>query len=896
MDLFKFTLSFLVLFGSITSFSQNEANNWYFGENAGMDFNDGMVAVLNDGAMDTPAGCSTISDTDGNLLFYTNGQTVWNRKHEIMANGTDLAGDINHVQSSLIVPKPNDPDTYYIFTTRFLSSVNPTQRPGLYYSEVTFSNENPLGAVSIKNTRLIHTSSERLTAIHDAATNSIKVITFGAFPPSAINNTFFIFNVTENGVDRIPKISQHNDLVSIVGALKISPDGKKIALADFTGYFIYLYDFDISNLTMTYDTTINPSMILDPRSPYGLEFSQDSKILYFSVTNQSNIGYLYKYLLNNKMDPANEKILISSSSEINFGSLQLATNGKIYVANYVPGKPAIPFNRIGVINDPENFENPDYESTSISLRNSNSLKGLPNFITSFLRNRIITENKCLNEPLEFITDTYAPLDAILWEFGDGTTSTDFEPAHQYTTSGTYMVKATIYFNNQTNEIFKEVEAYPVPEIAPNETLLQCDTDNDGIILINLNNIEDKVLNYTRDFEFSFFHSYNDAINESNEIVNPENYTTSFDGNNLEEIFVKIITEQGCYTISNFFIEAIYNELTDIPPMYACENSDFKFDNQEGRFDLGVKAEEIRAQFNLPQSSSISFYESSLDAQTKTNALWISHESESTRLWARAETEDNDCAGIGSFDIVVNDAIELDVEKTYTICALEPSILLDGNQNNNAWEWFDGNGTIISTNRTIELTQPGNYSVTVYNTENGLICPLTKNFTVNPSKSVIFDEVISGDNQIYVSVIGDSSYEYSIDGVNYFGNGKAYTFSNVSAGLYTVYVRDINNCESPISTKTYFIGYPRFFSPNGDGYNDTWRIEGISGDFYLSADIYIFDRYGKVLYYMDLASNQEGWNGQFNGQLLSSDDYWFKATLVDIENKTFVKMGHFTLKY
>ncbi|WP_100610937.1 T9SS type B sorting domain-containing protein [Confluentibacter lentus] len=879
MSLLKFTLLLLVLFGSLTSFSQNEANNWYFGENAGLDFNDGLVNVLADGAMVTPAGCSTISDTDGNLLFYTNGQTVWNRNHEIMQNGTNLAGDINGVQSSLIVPKPNDPDTYFIFCTRSVPSTNPILTTGFFFSEVKFSNTNPLGSVTIKNIRLIHNSSERVSAIHHA--DSIKVITFASDSANAPKDTFFIFKVSENGVDRTPIKSKQKELVSLGGAIKISPNGEKIAIADFGGNYIYLYDYNISNSTIAYNSTINPNTPFSRANPYGLEFSQDSKLLYFTAS-----GLLFKYDFNNN-DRMYEKEFLSRYS--GYGDLQLATNGKIYIATSA--------NRLSVINDPEDLVgNSGFENLSVGLNPHASLKGLPNFVTSFLRNRIITENKCYNEPFEFTTDTYAPLDSILWEFGDGSTSTDFEPTHQYTASGTYMVKATINFNNQTNEVFKEVEAYPVPEIAPNERLLECDTDNDGIILINLNNIEDKVLNYERGFEFSFFHSYNDAVNESNEIENPENYTTSFDGNNLEELFVKITTPNDCYTISNFFIEAIYNELTNILPIYVCENSDFKWDNQEGRFDFKLKAEEIRVQFNIPTSSEINFYASSNDAQTKTDPLWISHESASSTIWVRVETENNDCAGIGSFEIVVNDSIELDIEKTYTICALKPSILLDANESNDFWEWLNSSGDIISTNQTIELSEPGNYSVTVYKTENDLMCTLTKNFSITPPKSVVFKEVKSGDNQIYVSVTGNSSYEYSIDGINYFGNGKAHTFNNVNAGLYTVYVKDINDCENPISTKTYFIGFPKFFSPNGDGYNDTWRIEGISEDFFLSADIYIFDRYGKVLCYMDLSSNQDGWNGLFNGQILQSNDYWYKATLIDIENKTFVKMGHFTLKY
>jgi len=105
---------FLLLFSTIV-LSQNETNHWYFGENSGMNFSDGLFQVLNDGSMDTPAGCASISDKDGNLLFYTNGRVVWNRNHEIIEDAFYLANEIEDIQTTIIIPKPNDETTYYIF-------------------------------------------------------------------------------------------------------------------------------------------------------------------------------------------------------------------------------------------------------------------------------------------------------------------------------------------------------------------------------------------------------------------------------------------------------------------------------------------------------------------------------------------------------------------------------------------------------------------------------------------------------------------------------------------------------------------------------------------------------------------------------------------------------------
>lgn len=97
---------------------QTHTNNWYFGGEAGLNFANGTVYSLSDSAMTAPEGCSTISDKEGNLLLYTNGQTIWNKNHEVIENGNFLAGEITNNQSSLIVPKPNSSEVFFVFTTQ----------------------------------------------------------------------------------------------------------------------------------------------------------------------------------------------------------------------------------------------------------------------------------------------------------------------------------------------------------------------------------------------------------------------------------------------------------------------------------------------------------------------------------------------------------------------------------------------------------------------------------------------------------------------------------------------------------------------------------------------------------------------------------------------------------
>ncbi len=874
---------------------QNETNNWYFGDQAGLNFSNNSLSILTDGAMDTPAGCATISDSNGELLFYTNGQSVWNRNHGLMDNGTELAGEINGTQTSIIIPKPNDPNTYYIFVTRQnRSTTSPVLPPGLYYSEVQFSDQYPLGTVVVKNVRLALSVTERLTAIHHAESNTIRVIAFGNLSgiTSAPNQDFIIFNVTENGVATRPIVSTQRSTNSAVGAMKISPNGQYLAIADYGSNYINLYNFDNDNVTFNHHSIINSVLGFGTYMPYGIEFSQDSKLMYFTVKDTYNTSFLRKHLIESTTG-IDQTLTIAYTRAYEFGSLQLARNGNIYVANFEQDNPLTSLNLIGVITEAENFEGDSgFQPLAINLNPGRSNKGLPNFIQSYFRNRIITENVCTNIPFEFSLDTYAPVEEVLWDFGDGNTSTLLEPNHQYSTSGEYMVKATITINNAQADLYKRVEAYELPSIDANERLLQCDLDNDGFSFFNLYNMTEKINNPNPDYDLFFYETSLDLDNDL-AIENPETYENR---SNPQELFVKIISPEGCETTSYFFIETLHIELPNLSPIYACEDSDGIPDNGKATFDLATKENEIRTQFQMANSSLLTFYATFLDAETKIDPLPSNHNTATTTIWVRIDNPDTGCNGIGSIDLIVNPELPLDIQQRYTICdpSLQSVISLDGNTSNDRWEWRNASGDILSTNRIFHLTEPGNFSITVYKLQRGIWCSRTEEFVVNDITPPVFDEVKAGDYEISVSITGDSLYEFSLDSTYYYGQSTSYTFYNVQPGIHTIYVRDINNCEPPIATEISFIGFPKYFTPNGDGYNDIWKIHGISPVFYRSAHIEIYDRYGKLLHTMDLKSNDSGWDGTFKGEVLRSTDYWFTATLIDLDNNATKQSGHFSL--
>ena len=320
-------------------FAQGEAANWYFGNFAGLQFdpNTGTVAAVTDGRTETLEGCATISDPNGVLLFYTDGRTVWDRNHVIMPNGdyfgvtgnmTGLFGDPSSTSSALIVPNPQDPNIYYIFTVDephhgnvagpneqvFPLDQDDNQNNGLNFSVVDISvigangsigdvieRNNPLLTYDVTNPQEVnYKCSEKITAVKSSDCESFWLLTH-------FTDKFYAFKVEATGVDTNPVISNVPTEVPVsgyrrnaLGYLKASPQGDKLAVAHLglttveggngPGK-IMLYDFDNSTGIVS-----NELELYDGDAPYGVEFSPEATKLYATVglgNNGSETVYYY---------------------------------------------------------------------------------------------------------------------------------------------------------------------------------------------------------------------------------------------------------------------------------------------------------------------------------------------------------------------------------------------------------------------------------------------------------------------------------------------------------------------------------------------------------------------------------------------------------------------------
>lgn len=208
-------------------------------------------------------------------------------------------------------------------------------------------------------------------------------------------------------------------------------------------------------------------------------------------------------------------------------------------------------------------------------------------------------------------------------------------------------------------------------------------------------------------------------------------------------------------------------------------------------------------------------------------------------------------------------------------------------NNYTYQWFLNDVLLpLETNFSLLITTEGVYKVFVTNTFG---CSSLRTITVVSSENATIEIVnvieLSNTNSISLVVSGLGAYEFSLDNENF---QESTIFNDLQAGLYTVYVKDLNGCGT-VKKQVSILGIPKYFTPNGDGYNDKWTVQGYLQNSNSIEMITLYDRYGKLL--IQFSPLSDGWDGTSNGIEMPSTDYWYVIQLVDGKNIT----GHFTLK-
>lgn len=342
---YKLILVFFFLVYTNILFSQR-ANFWYFGNGAGLNFNSPTPTLLTNGLTGNADNSSTISDKNGNLLFYTTGMNVWNKNHTIMPNGSGLIGSFTGGQCALIVPIPCDSNKYVIFHTTDFSA------PGfLNYTVVDMSLNAGLGdvVVSQKNVSLGSGWTEKLCAYYNAVGNFYWVVSHkwnsNQFVSFKVDASTIATQSVVSSIGSIHNCGSFGGAHDAMGQLTISQDGSKIANALTCQDKFELFDFNLS-------TGVLSNFIQLPGNggnAWATAFSPDSKKLYTnSIFGQSVFQYdLTNYNLASIVGSKHTQYTAPSGG-YNFGYMELGPDGKLYIA-----KPSATY--ISVINTPNNL-------------------------------------------------------------------------------------------------------------------------------------------------------------------------------------------------------------------------------------------------------------------------------------------------------------------------------------------------------------------------------------------------------------------------------------------------------------------------------------------------------------------------------------------------------------
>jgi gliding motility-associated-like protein len=434
---------------TLPAVAQKQANIWYFGNRVGLDFNAIPPKPIYNSVLNAVEGSAVIADNNGKLLFYSNGISIANRKHEIIKNGAGLLGDLSSTDNVLIIPSPGNDSIFYVFTVGSAFQ----QNKGFRYTIINGNADGGFGEVTTKNSILQPDAFEKLAAVKHCNNKDVWVVIH-----KWNSDEYYAYLVTAAGVNNNPIVS-HSGLTitgnenNAIGTLKFSVDGKKLAaMQSYANNIIELMDFDNATGLLFNAIRFNPdppSTIQTFTGAYGAEFSPSGNMLYVS----DNVSFdepaaLYQFDIssNNAATILATKQIIARLSTGVAGALQTAPDNKIYMA--ILGE-----TYLSVIENPDTYgAGCNFVKDKIFLgQNSNSpvQLGLPKFVPSYfnlLSNPydFTRTGNCADKNVPFIINRLNGIDSVKWDFGDGQLSNQISPVHHYNNSGWYNINLIVY--------------------------------------------------------------------------------------------------------------------------------------------------------------------------------------------------------------------------------------------------------------------------------------------------------------------------------------------------------------------------------------------------------------------------------------------------------------------
>ena len=890
---FIISLSFSLFSGIL--YGQKEGNIWYFGINAGIDFNSGAPVALTDGAMITQEGCSSISDDTGRLLFYTDGIRVWNKNHVQMPNGFGLRGHSSSTQSALIVQKPGSNNIYYIFTTDATAGPN-----GFQYSIVDMTLQAGLGDVTIKNTLLHAPVTEKLTAVKHANGCDIWVIVheWGT-------NGFRAYHIDSSGVNLTPVVSNtgttptvNNGRANALGQLKASPDGKKLALAIFSMRLVELLDFDNATGQVSNPISFPPL----PGITYGIEFSPDGTKLYSSLILAGQL-YQYDLLAGSSTDIINSRTLVGSTSTTRLNSLQLGPDGKIYCAKN-------DFN-LAVVSDPNKPGIAcNFIDNAVPLNGRFGFEGLPTFMQSHFNPQFTYVNPCAGDSTLFsITDT-ANVDSVSWTFGDTASgsfniSSDLNPHHIFTSPGRYNVQMIRYLEC-TSIYSRTVIIYPVPKINLGNDTLICPEDS---LILDASTSGANYLwqdgstnnNFTVSSPGTFWVEVTNACGSDIDSIdigdipladlNLGNDTVLCPGQSLildATIPGSSYLWQDNATNPVFTVSSAGLYWVEVTSIEGCSQSDsittsysVPPDIKLGNDTLLCQGDELLLDVTTPGATYKWQDNSSTSSYTVTDP----------GLYHVEVTNIDGCSNSDSITIgfSISPAVSLGND---TVLCKGQSLDLIVNIPGATYQWQDGSIDSIFTVSSSAL-----YWVKVINTEGCFHSDSVAIKIINLKADFGYEEIPCTNQIQFINLSSDtlSSHWDFGDGTTSNENNPIYAYKINEKFTVILVINSDVICsdttqliipfEDDAAADTLFV--PNIFTPNGDGKNDYFEITGGDTPCNNSNRLMIFNRWGGKVF--EVKGNELKWDGAKNGVNLANGVYFYI-----LEGEGFKKRGSLTL--
>ena len=424
-------------------YSQRETSNWFFGNKVWLNFNNNPT-IKTGSKMIGVENCSSISDSSGNLILYSNGSSIYGSNHDTILNGTGIFGNESSSMGSVFSKCPQRDSLYYLFTTDFQGN-----NKGFCYSVIDLSGGFP--KVTRKNIQLVNYSLEPINI-----TNHANGIDQWITVHSKSGNSFYSFLLTENGILDCPVVSNigynfSGDPTECQSKSNFSPNGTYFTISNFSQYKCFLFRFDNMN-GQYYDFTD----LGDFSVPNGMIFSRNNKYLYIAERGLN----IYQYEISNQNL---QSVYLKKNGTDLIAGLQLGIDNNIYV-NYMNDS------FMGVISNIDSiYPGVKYKRKGFALGAADSRYGLPNFNQSYFYTPAIDfkyELECINNTIQFWGYDTFNARVHQWEIRNmkggnwQTIGQDKNIIYTFTDTGMYEVRYGAAINSRQDTVSKTIHIYP----------------------------------------------------------------------------------------------------------------------------------------------------------------------------------------------------------------------------------------------------------------------------------------------------------------------------------------------------------------------------------------------------------------------------------------------------